>query len=438
MKTISPQSITKHLEVLKRIGNMGPRLEDGFLRSPWSDEESEAFEYLVKAGHEAGFESEYDLVGNLFLRIPGESGETIQIGSHLDTVPKGGLFDGGAGIIAGFEALKAVKESSPSFSHTLELVIWRGEEAATFGSVYMGSSAAFGIADPNILSLSYGGRTLEEAILSQGFSPSPVRDQHPTLSQEKIDSIIAHFELHIEQATRLESQNLDIGIVTSIRSSRRFRVVLHGQSAHSGATPMGTAYRKDAVLSFAYIHTRLDQALKEYNHSGMDVVQTIGIVNNDQTFNKENPEIYEASITKVSELCYFYLDIRSNKTSELEAFQDIALSIIQETAKEFSTSVEITQLSFGTPIESLDPVLQTELKNACDRTGLSSIPLASGGGHDAGIVSKQKKTSGKTIPAAMIFIPCRDGISHHPLEFTSDEAIAKGAQVFADTILSLG
>jgi hydantoinase/carbamoylase family amidase len=438
MKTITSQCIGTHIESLKMIGNLGPRLEDGFLRAPWSDEESEAFEYFISVGSNAGFETEYDSVGNLFLRIPGESEETIQIGSHLDTVPRGGLFDGGAGIIAGLEALKAVKESSLSFKHTLELVIWRGEEAATFGSVYMGSSAAFGIADPDILSLSYGGNTLEEAILSQRFSPEPIRNKKATISQKKIDSIIAHFELHIEQATRLESQNLDIGIVTSIRSSRRFRVVVRGQSAHSGATPMGTEYRKDAVLSFAYMHTRLDQALKEYNDSGMDLVQTIGIVNNDQTLNNEIPEIYQASITKVSELCYFYLDIRSNKTSELEAFQNVALAIIHDTAKEFSTKVEITQLSFGSPIESLDTLLQEKLKNACDRIGLGSIPLSSGGGHDAGIVSKQKKTNGERIPAAMIFIPCRDGISHNPMEYTTNEAIAKGAQVLAETILSLG
>jgi hydantoinase/carbamoylase family amidase len=437
MLTIDISDIHTHFQVLQKIGNLGPGMEHGFLRAPWSDEESAAFEYFAQAGKEAGFETEYDAVGNLFLRVSGKSEKTIQAGSHLDTVPKGGLFDGGAGIVAGFEAIRAVQKELGTPDTTLELVIWRGEEAATFGSVYMGSSAAFGIADPEILSLSYKGKTLEEAITSQGFSCEPIKNSSPTISRKKLDSVIAHFELHIEQATRLESGNFDIGIVTSIRSSRRFRVIIRGQSAHSGATPMGTAFRKDAVLAFAYMHTRLNEALTRENNSGADLVQTVGIINNHKVTNEEFPEIFDASITKISELCYFFLDIRSNKTSELNRYQETALAILRKTAEEFSTRIEIQQISFGDPIESLDAHLQHLLATSCTELGYTVTSLPSGGGHDAGIVSKQKKSDGSTIPAAMIFIPCRNGISHNPMEYTSDEAVQKGAMVLANTILSM-
>lgn len=437
MIIIDKSSISNHIEALKKIGNLGDKLEDGFFRAPWSDEESKAFKYFVDEGNKSYFSSNYDEVGNLFLRIDGNSSETIQIGSHLDTVPKGGLFDGGAGIVAGFEAIKSVKEYYGELNKNLELVIWRGEEAATFGSVYMGSSSAFGIADPNILNLSYQGKTLSDAISSQGFSTESIKHSRKIISQEKIDSIIAHFELHIEQGTVLEENNKDIGIVTSIRSSRRFKVIIRGQSAHSGATPMGTKYRKDAVLTFAYIQTRLNEAIIKANDEGADLVQTIGIVNNYKTTNNELPEIFDASITKVSELCYFYLDIRSNKKNTLDNYQKIALSIIKDTVSEFNTSVEISQLSFGDPIESLNEELQEALESSCDKLNYPHIKLPSGGGHDAGIVSKQIKSNGKNIPAAMIFIPCRKGISHNPLEFTSIEAIKKGAEVLAETLIKL-
>ena len=434
---ILEENIQKHIDALSKIGNLGPSLEDGFLRASWSDEESAAFAYIADVAKSSGFTSEFDEVGNLFLRfvpsgIDEQTGEILQVGSHLDTVVKGGLFDGGAGIIAGIEALIAVSKSE-SINKILELVIWRGEEAGTYQIVYKGSKAAFGKLPAEALSSRFANQSLEEAILSQGFSPDKIRQQEPTIAQNKIDRIAAHVELHIEQARKLEKDGDDIGIVTSIRGPKRFRVVVIGQAAHSGATPMGTAYRSDANLAMSYMQVALDKLLHEQCKQGMDLVQTVGIINSDPVFNQQHPQVLEAGITKVCPLSYFSLDIRSNSGRDLESYSQKAVEALQSTAEKFAVRLEIEHLSTSTPLEQMDQNLQNLFSNSCQELGLSSQLLASGAGHDVTVVAEQKKKDGSNIPALLIFIPCRDGISHNPKEFAETTAIWKGAKVIAES-----
>lgn len=427
------RAIEKHIAALAKIGNLGPRIEDGFFRAPWSAEESAAMQYFADYATDAGFNYRYDAVGNLFIRYDGSSGKILQVASHLDTVPNGGLFDGGAGIIAGMEALLAIKDLSP---HSLELVVWRAEESAVYRSLYMGSRAAFGIAETKFLCNLYNGKTMEEAIKEAGYLVEPIVKGQATVSHEHIDSILAHIELHIEQARRLEIDELDIGIVTSIRAPRRYRIEIRGESAHSGATPMGSLYRKDANLALNYMGVRLNEALNEKLSLGHDLVQTIGVINANRDMNTALPAIYNSAITKVSELAYFFLDIRGNTKSELDAYTSEALSIIQETAKEFDVSVDIEVLAESDPQENLNAELIDTLATASAQLGYSFTKMPSGAGHDAVIVSQQQQTNGEYIPTSMIFIPCKDGISHNPREFTSAEAIQKGAQVIAETFIA--
>ena len=166
---ISTESIEQHFVALGQIGNLGPRREDGYLRASWSAEESAAIGYIEQAGQSFGLQATYDGVGNLFLATPGNKRQVVQVGSHLDTVPRGGLFDGAAGIVAGLEAILALRDHWDSFRYGLELVVWRGEESATYGAVCKGSQAAFGQNPPDILTREFAGQTLAEAILNQGF-----------------------------------------------------------------------------------------------------------------------------------------------------------------------------------------------------------------------------------------------------------------------------
>lgn len=435
---ISPQKIQKHFDALALIGNLGPRLEDGFLRASWSAEETAAMEYIRKVASERGFQSRYDEVGNLFICSDFESGkEVLQVGSHLDTVPRGGLFDGGAGIVAGLEAISEVKSRcGDTLKKELELVIWRGEEAGTFDVVYKGSKAAFGQLDPATLKKEFEGRTLEASIREEGFNPELIREGRASIPQSRIDLLRCHIELHIEQARKLEIDQDDIGVVTSIRGNQRFKIFLRGEAAHSGATPMGAAYRKDANLSMVHMLSRLDEKANTALASGQDLVQTFGVINSDFQTNQAFPEVFDNGITKISPFAYFFLDIRSRTQDFLNSYVAEVRELLEKTSAEFGTSVEVEPFSNATPIESLDLELQDEIEKAAETLGYSSQRLASGAGHDAAIVSQQARSDATCVPTGMIFIPCRDGLSHNPLEFTSSEAVAKGANVIAQTFFA--
>ena len=431
---ITTESIERHFAALGQIGNLGPRREDGYLRASWSAEESAAMQYIEQIGRSFGLQATYDGIGNLFLATPGNTRRVIQLGSHLDTVPRGGLFDGAAGIVAGLEAILALRDDWASFRHGLELVVWRGEESATFGAVCKGSQAAFGQNPPDILTREFAGQTLADAILSQGFEPVFIRDAKPTLASERVDSVVAHLELHIEQAKKLETDRLDIGIATSIRGMVRLRVIVTGEAAHSGGTPLGTAYRQDANLAIAYMQVELDKLAKRVLSAGADLVQTVGVVNCDRDFNLSHPQIYENALTKVSPFGYFTLDIRSNQQTFLEDYTGQVYRLFNDLGRKFGVTVEIEEICSLPALESLDESLQATIATTCQELGYGYERLPSGALHDVGVVTRQKQSNGSTIAGGLIFIPCRAGLSHNPKEYTTPEAIRRGALVLARTL----
>lgn len=433
---VSETEIQKHIDSLAKIGNLGPKLEDGFLRSAWSDEESEAINYIKNTGEKFGLKSRYDDIGNFFLTLIGNQNTVLQVGSHLDTVPNGGLFDGGAGIIAGLEALIEISKTGYCSGPDLELVIWRGEESATFGSVTCGSKAAFGMLPPSMLERTYNGVTLKEAIKKQGFNPEPIETNQPTISLEDKDRILGMIELHIEQATFLENNSLDIGIVNSIRGPSRWMVEVTGEAAHSGSTPMGIEYRSDANLAIGYMLVELDKLVSDYAKSGNDIVQTIGIINSLSDFNKSNPNVYKNALTKVSPYGYFTHGFRSTSSKVLDEYENISQECIKNIAKKFNVDIKIELITKGKPLEKLDEKLESYAIKACDKLDYKYTVIPSGGFHDVAIVASQTKSDGSNIPGSLIFIPCKDGISHNPKEFTTTQAITKGANVLTQILLS--
>jgi hydantoinase/carbamoylase family amidase len=434
---ISTEHIEEHYHVLAQIGNLGPSRLHGFLRASWSFEETAAVDYIREVGESHGLESTYDGIGNLYLSTPGRRDRLIQVGSHLDTVPIGGLYDGSAGIVAGLEAILALKTEWSGLTRGLELVAWRGEESATFGAVCKGSQAAFGLNDPKILGKEFEGKTLEEAILSQGFDPRFIAGRKPTLSQERIDAIDAHLELHIEQANRLEVNAREIGIATSIRGTVRLRVVVTGEAAHSGATPMGSRFRKDANLAMAYMQVGLDRLAHDCLSKGHDLVQTVGLINADPSYNLHDPRVYENALTKVSPFGYFAIDIRSNNSGFLQDYLEDARRMIQEIGAKYEVGVSFDTITSLPPLEELDRDVQDEIEAACRENGLSFERMPSGALHDVAVVSSQRHSNGMKIPGGLIFIPCLNGISHNPREYASAEAIQKGASVLASTLYRL-
>jgi hydantoinase/carbamoylase family amidase len=413
---IDNASIQKHIEALSKIGNLGAHVKDGFTRNAWSIEETAAFKYIEQEGINIGLEPHYDEVGNLFLRTKNKANKVIQTGSHLDTVPSGGNFDGAAGVIAGLEAIHSIIKKGVPKETDLELVVWRGEESTSYGTANKGSKLAFG---ENI----HADKKLKEAIEQQGFKISSAKHT-PTQPS-------AYFELHIEQGNKLELDKKEIGIVTSIRGADRYRIEVSGKFDHSGATPMGTKYRSDANLTIAYMQVELDKLIKNYLERGYDLVQTVGVVNSDKEINNSNKSIYDNAMTKVSGFGYFVLDLRSNNKKQRQQYVERALATLKQTSLSFNTRLKITHISDSDPAESLDPKLEKSIEAATKLLGYSYTFLPSGAGHDAAIVAKHG------IPSAMIFIPCKDGTSHSKEEFAKTNDIKKGAEVLASTMLSI-
>jgi hydantoinase/carbamoylase family amidase len=436
--TIEDARISRHIDAISKIGNLGPLIEDGYTRSAWSDEESKAIEYIRQQALEIGLSVKYDAVGNLFMRTTNNSNIIIQMGSHLDTVPGGGTFDGVAGIVCGLEAIRSVIEKGLSKDKDLELVVWRGEESATYNFAYKGSKAAFADKFPNdILARTFNGVSLEDAIRMQGYDPSYIREHKRTISQDDVDKIAAHFELHIEQGNKLENDGDDIGIVTSIRGGNRIRVELTGSFDHSGATPMGIKYRRDVNLTIGYIEVALDDLLRAYLDKGYDIVQTVGVINDDKDFNEKMPTIYNNTMTKVSGFGYFLLDIRSRSKQQREEYFREAERTIQSIAGKFLTTAKVIDLGSSDPAESLDQTLEKKIEESANAHGYKYQYMPSGAGHDAATVAEQKKRNGQAIPVGMIFIPCRQGKSHDKAEFAKTSDLRKGAEVLADTLYSL-
>ncbi|MFA6505494.1 MAG: Zn-dependent hydrolase [Treponemataceae bacterium] len=434
---ISSEWIQKQFKVLERIGNLGMKREDGFLRASWSAEETRAMTHIKIIAQAAGLVGDWDAVGNLFITTPGNQEREVMTGSHLDTVPGGGNYDGAAGVVCGLAAIIALKDKWPSLKKRLALVVWRGEESACFTAVCKGSQAAFGLNDPNILQRKFKGITLEEAIRGQGFDPAPIAEKRATLDSARVDAIAALVELHIEQAKMLEMHKKPIGLVTSIRGTIRIRVEVTGEANHSGGTPMGITYRKDANLAMAYMQVGMDTLGKEALAQGKDLVQTVGVINTSSDFNETHPMVAENAITKVSPYGYFMLDIRSDDEVFLAEHAAKVEALIEKTGKDFNVEVSMGRLMDLKPVECLDEKIVSIEKSVCAKNGIDYELMPSGAIHDAVVVANRRHSDGSPVPVGMIFIPCLAGISHNPAEFASEEDLARGAEVLMETLYGL-
>lgn len=416
-----------------KLATLGVQPDGSISRIAYSDAESSAIGYIRAEGEAFGLEGRYDAVGNLVLSLPGNQPRRLLVGSHLDSVPRGGNYDGSAGIVAGLEALRDLSQEAEELEVGIDLVVWRGEEY-TFDAVYKGSAAAFGLAETHILFNTYEQQTLRDAIWSQGFTPDPIDVAQPTFSLEEIDSIVGYYELHIEQGVRLEREQKDLGIVTSIAGDRRFLIVLHGRFDHSGATPMGRAFRSDVNLTMAHIQTRADQLAKERRGQGREFVQTVGVVNADPDVDRKHPAVHANSVTKVSGLGYFTLDIMGPDDDFLDAYSGEVHRLIWQTAKEYGVTANIEQTDRAGGVNALDPGLRKHLHRAIESLGHSYLEMPSGAGHDAALVAQVRRSDGSPIPVSMLFVPCRDGISHSKEEYVTPGQMVKGTQALRDAM----
>jgi N-carbamoyl-L-amino-acid hydrolase len=371
----------------------------GITRESFGPGESRALDIVERAARALGLAAERDAGANLIVTLPGTQPELpyIACGSHLDSVPQGGNFDGGAGVIAGLAVLAGMKRNGIAPRRTLKLFGLRGEESAWFGKAYIGSSALMGRLTREDLAMPHAvsGRPLRDCMGAVGVDVDRVARGEPLIDRKMM---AAWVELHIEQGPVLVARDLPIGIVTGIRGNLRHRSVeCLGEAGHSGAVPRWL--RRDAVFATAELISHLDRHWRTLLERGRDLVITSGIMSTDPA---------EHAIARIPGSLRFSFEMRSQSRETLETFYDLFLSECTDVAEQRNVEFRLDRRLESAPA-SMDPGWIERLRAAARDLGLPDETLPSGAGHDAAVFANAG------VPSAMIFVRNEHG-SHNPQE----------------------
>jgi len=384
----------------------------GVTRPSYSDVETAALRVVGDAAKAAGLATRYDAAANLVIEMPGApSGKPpYWMGSHLDSVPEGGNYDGLAGVVAGLMCLAKARRLGVALQRPLAVVGLRGEESAWFGKPYLGSYALFGKLGQRDLERKHRdtGRPLGEYMEKAGADVRRIAAGEPLVEAQ---SIGAWLELHIEQGPIMVAREAPVGVVTGIRGNlRHLSAHCRGAAGHSGAVPRWL--RKDAVFALAELLMRLDENWQALNSRGVDLVVTSGIVGTDPR---------EHSISRIPGEVQFSLEIRSQSLETLEAFYQLVL--VESAGIEKARGVKF---EFGERVLSEPGLIDREwaqrLRRICSGLHYPYIDIPSGAGHDAA------NFANAGVPSGMIFIRNDNG-SHNPDEKMALEDFIMGTEV---------
>jgi N-carbamoyl-L-amino-acid hydrolase len=402
---INLERLRKDIEALAKFGR-DPR--GGISRPSFSQADFEAQAWLKERICEAGLCYRRDGAGNAFGRLGGD-GRAVLVGSHLDTVINGGAFDGAAGVMAGLECLRRIKESGQALSKPLELVSFTDEEGNLVGD-FLGSRAFAGLLNREEIEkgLTSFGRPLKELLAGTEFSPETILNAH----QERPE-FEAYLELHIEQGATLETEDIPIGVVERIAGKTYRQCSFVGKADHGGTTPL--ELRHDAFLATADFALKGTQLVATRHYGSMI---TVGKVT-----------VQPGSFSVVPGRVDFTLDLRSASGETLETLDKELQALAGDIAKTRGLSFYSKIVDQTAPV-SLSGRIIGAIEEECRRLGYPSMRMTSGAGHDAQIISGLAE-------AGMIFIPCQDGISHAPDEMISWEDLEKGANLLLQTLIRL-
>ena len=374
----------------------------------------EGRKWLENAFSEAGLKIETDAGGNLIGRSVGSSGNLapLMLGSHSDTVPSGGRFDGVLGVLCALEVAQSLKDSGITTRHPLEIIDFLAEEPSEFGLSCVGSRALAGALSPEMLQMTRpSGMTLAEGIRYVGGDP----DNLASVARGR-DAIAGYLEVHIEQARALEAAEIPVGVVTGIAAIRRQRITVFGQTDHAGATPMGL--RRDALVAASRFITGVSEAAKAVSTQDAPLVATVGWV-------AVRPNAANAVPGEVEMI----LEARSAIPEKLDQFLDVTVTTLLDATRKQDFEIKTEDLSTAKAAPCNKRIVNAIEEAAQDR-GLASMRMPSGAGHDGVFVSQFG-------PIGMIFLPCLEGRSHTPEEWADPKDCAVAAQVMLDTILAL-
>ncbi|MBN8959233.1 MAG: Zn-dependent hydrolase [Rhizobiales bacterium] len=385
---------------------IGATAKGGICRLTLTDLDRQVRDWFKAQCEGLGLTVTVDDMGAIFARRPGQRNDLppIAIGSHLDTQPTGGKFDGVLGVMGALEAVRTMVQAGYETVVPIEVVNWTNEEGARFAPS-MVSSGVFGGAFEKDWATSRtdpDGVTFGEALEAIGYRGSEPCGQHP---------LTAFFELHIEQGPLLEAENKEIGIVIGVQGLRWYEVVITGQDAHTGATPMHM--RKNALLGAARLTDRIDAIARA--HAPL-AVGTVGMM-----------EVRPNSRNVVPGEVFLTVDLRHPESDVIEAMEKVLVASLSEICDPLGLGVTMNRIA-DTPPVRFDQDCIESVRTAAAQSGFSAREIVSGAGHDATYVSR-------VAPTSMIFVPCKGGISHNEAEFSSKEQCAAGAQVLLQAVL---
>jgi beta-ureidopropionase / N-carbamoyl-L-amino-acid hydrolase len=391
---------------LASLAEYGATPDGGTNRPAYSDDDVRARQFVVGLMREARLDVHVDAAGNLVGRRPGshQGLKALMTGSHIDSVPNGGRYDGQVGSLAAVEAAQVLAEQEVRLRHPLEIVIFQNEEGGTVGS----TAISRGLTDVDLRTVTSSGKTVRDGIRFIGGDVDALAG-----SIRKPGDLAGYLELHIEQGGILEAEGIDIGVVEGIVGVHRWDVTVQGVANHAGTTPMSA--RRDALLAAARYVDAVNRVVTSIPG------RQVGTVGRIQAL----PGAYNVIPGQV----VTSLDLRDLDASKVQrVFEGIGAEVRQiEAATGTTFRFDQVNVSHAAPT---DARVRAAIDESARRLGLTTKAMPSGAGHDA-------QEMAAICPIGMIFIPSRGGVSHSPREFSTPEAVANGADVLLQSILKL-
>ncbi|MAQ53939.1 MAG: Zn-dependent hydrolase [Chloroflexi bacterium] len=399
---------TRINQTMQELGELGDSPE-GMLRVAYSPEDITGRDYAIKMMQEAGLETRIDTAGNIIGRRSGsdDSLPAIAMGSHTDTVPKGGKYDGALGVMAAIEVIRTLEEQGHNTRHPLEVINFTNEEGTRFHRWLVGSRSMSGLLEQEDLdAVDDDGLSLGPCLADIGGDISRIEE-----AVRKPGELAAYFELHIEQGPYLDRSGTPIGVVTGITGRAVFEVEIEGKANHAGTTPMST--RRDALVSASKLVLAIQKMAAEQEICRVSTVGSIKAVPN--------------AVNVIPGSASIGLEFRDTNMEALAAAEQELQRITDQAVIDDAVDIDVIRHRFTTSVP-ITPDMQAMVAEAAENCGFEWESLPSGAGHDAQAVAN-------IAPVAMIFVPSLDGISHSKEEYSTPQDCANGAQVLLELLL---
>jgi N-carbamoyl-L-amino-acid hydrolase len=382
---------------------------DGVSRVGYSDADVAGRRFVMELMRGAGLQPRIDAAGNILARRAGREDALppILFGSHIDSVPEGGNFDGDLGSLAALECIRVLNEQRVTTRHPLEIVVWANEEGVAFGNGLCGSRAAAGLLQPDELSQVWNGVVKRDAIRKIGGNPDAIDS-----ARRSPGSIRCYFELHIEQGGTLEQSQTSVGVVQGIVAIDRYDVTIRGFANHAGTTPM--PQRQDALIAASHLTIAVREIVTREAGRQVGTVGQLSVSPN-------APNVIPGLVKHTIELRDLSEETIARLANDIQARA-------REIARATGTTIDMARTSHHAAALA-SPAMQEIVGGAAADLGLSNVGMPSGAGHDA-------QSMARLAPMGMIFVPSIGGISHSPRELTTWEDCTRGADVLVASVLA--